>query len=96
MKNLTVGKPLKLILIFAVPLFIGQLFQLFYSLVDTRIVGETLGETSLAAVGATTTLSDMLVGLLNGFTNGSAIIVSSYFGAGDEKNMRKSLILSRH
>lgn len=90
MKNLTVGKPLKLILIFAVPLFIGQLFQLFYSLVDTRIVGETLGETSLAAVGATTTLSDMLVGLLNGFTNGSAIIVASYFGAGDEKNMRKA------
>lgn len=90
MKNLTFGKPLKLILIFAVPLFIGQLFQLFYSLVDTRIVGETLGETSLAAVGATTTLSDMLTGLLNGFTNGSAIIVASYFGAGDEKNMKKA------
>lgn len=90
MKNLTVGKPLKLILTFAVPLFIGQLFQLFYSLVDTRIVGEILGEASLAAVGATTTLSDMLVGLLNGFTNGSAIIVASYFGAGDEKNMKKA------
>ncbi len=90
MKNLTSGKPLKQILVFAVPLFIGQLFQLFYSLVDTRIVGETLGETSLAAVGATTTLSDMLTGLLNGFTNGSAIIVASCFGAGDEKNMKKA------
>ena len=44
MKNLTTGKPLKQILVFAVPLFIGQLFQLFYSLVDTRIVGETLGD----------------------------------------------------
>ena len=90
LKDLTSGKPLKLILIFAVPLFIGQLFQLFYSLVDTRIVGEILGETSLAAVGATTTLSDMLAGLLNGFTNGSAIIVASYFGAGDAQNMKKA------
>lgn len=91
MKNLTSGKPLKLILAFAIPLFIGQLFQLFYSLVDTRIVGEILGENSLAAVGATTTLSDMLTGLLNGFTNGMAIIVATYFGAGDEKNMKKSI-----
>ncbi|MCM1182055.1 MAG: MATE family efflux transporter [Roseburia sp.] len=90
MKNLTSGQPLKLILIFAVPLFIGQLFQLFYSLVDTRIVGETLGEASLAAVGATTALSDMLVGLLNGFTNGAAIIVASFFGAGNERYMRKA------
>lgn len=91
MKSLTTGKPLKLILAFAVPLFIGQLFQLFYSLVDTRIVGEILGENSLAAVGSTTTLSDMLTGLLNGFTNGMAIIVATYFGAGDEKNMKKAI-----
>lgn len=91
MKSLTSGKPLKIILTFALPLFIGQLFQLFYSLVDTRIVGETLGETSLAAVGATTTLSDMLTGLLNGFTNGAAILIATYFGAKDEKNMKKAI-----
>ena len=87
MKNLTTGKPIKLILLFAIPLFIGQLFQLFYSLVDTRIVGSTLGDTALAAVGATSTLSDMLNGLLNGFTNGYAIIIATYFGANDEKQM---------
>jgi putative MATE family efflux protein len=91
MKNLTTGKPIRLILLFAVPLLIGQLFQLFYSLVDTRIVGETLGETALAAVGATTTLSDMLISLLNGFTNGAAIIVATYFGAEDRKNMKKAM-----
>lgn len=91
MKDLTSGKPLKLILLFAVPLLIGQLFQLFYSLVDTRIVGSTLGDTALAAVGATTTLSDMLIGLLNGFTNGFAIIIATYFGAGDEKHMKKAI-----
>lgn len=91
MKNLTEGKPLKLILYFAIPLFIGQLFQLFYSLVDTRIVGATLGDASLAAVGATTTLSDMLVSMLNGLTNGAAIVVATYFGAKDEKHMKKAI-----
>ena len=91
MKDLTQGKPLKLILLFAIPLFIGQLFQLFYGLVDIRIVGQTLGESSLAAVGATTTLSDLMVGLLNGLTNGFAIIIATFFGAKDEKNMKKAI-----
>lgn len=91
MKDLTTGKPIKIILLFAIPLFIGQLFQLFYSLTDTRIVGAILGETSLAAVGATTTLSDFLIGLLNGFTNGCAIIIATYFGSGDRDNMKKAI-----
>lgn len=91
MKDLTTGKPIKIILLFAIPLFIGQLFQLFYSLADTRIVGAILGETSLAAVGATTTLSDFLIGLLNGFTNGCAIIIATYFGSGDRANMKKAM-----
>lgn len=91
MKSLTSGRPLRIILLFAVPLFIGQLFQLFYSLVDTRIVGSTLGEVSLAAVGATTTLSDMLTGLMNGLTNGFAIVIATYFGAKDEKHMKKAI-----
>ena len=91
MKDLTTGKPIKIILLFAIPLFIGQLFQLFYSLADTRIVGAILGETSLAAVGATTTLSDFLIGLLNGCTNGCAIIIATYFGSGDRDNMKKAI-----
>lgn len=91
MKNLTEGKPIKVILMFAVPLAIGQLFQLFYSLVDTRIVGETLGDISLAAVGATTTLSDTLGSIINGFSNGAAIVVATYFGAKDQKNMKKAI-----
>lgn len=91
MKNLTHGKPIKLILMFAIPLFIGQLFQLFYSLVDTRIVGAALGDEALAAVGATTTLSEMLLSLLNGFTNGFALIIATFFGADDTKNMKKAV-----
>ena len=91
MKDLTQGKPLKVILLFAIPLFIGQLFQQFYSLVDTRIVGSVLGDEALAAVGATTTLSDLLVGLLNGFTNGCAIIIATFYGAKDEPKMKKAM-----
>ena len=91
MKNLTEGKPLKIILYFAIPLFVGQLFHLFYSLADTRIVGATLGDTALAAVGATTTLSDVLVSMLNGLTNGAAIVVATYYGAKDESHMKKAI-----
>ncbi|MBD5511718.1 MAG: MATE family efflux transporter [Lachnospiraceae bacterium] len=91
MKNLTHGKPLKLILLFAIPLFIGQLFQLFYSLVDTRIVGSVLGDEALAAVGSTSSLSEMLLSLLNGLTNGFALIIAAFFGADDTKNMKKAV-----
>lgn len=91
MKDLTKGNPLKLILLFAIPVFIGQLFHLFYSLVDTRIVGEILGESSLAAVGSTTSVSDLVSGFLNGLTNGFAIIIATYFGANIEKDMKKSI-----
>lgn len=91
MKNLTQGKPIKVILLFAIPLYIGQLFQLGYSLIDTRIIGSTLGETSLAAVGATTSLSDLLIEFMNGVVCGYGIIVATCFGAGDEKNLRKAI-----
>ncbi|MBQ7359213.1 MAG: MATE family efflux transporter [Lachnospiraceae bacterium] len=91
MKKLTEGTPIKLILLFAIPLFFGSIFQLFYSLVDTRIVGSTLGETALAGVGATTPLSDFFMSFLNGCTNGFAIIVATYFGAKDESNMKKAI-----
>lgn len=91
MKNLTKGNPLKVILLFAVPLYIGQQFQLLYSLADTRIIGSILGETSLAAVGATTSLSDMLIEFLNGIICGFGIIIATFFGAGEQKNMRKAI-----
>lgn len=91
MKNLTKGNPIKLIIIFAIPLFIGQLFQLFYSLVDTRIIGSTLGDTALAAVGATTSLSDMLTWLLSGITSGFGIVIARYFGADDKEYMKNTI-----
>lgn len=88
MKDLTVGKPSKLLMEFAIPIFIGNIFQLLYSLVDTRIVGSTLGNDALAAVGATSTINTLIIGFLIGLTNGFAIWVARDFGANDEKSMR--------
>lgn len=91
MKDLTKGKPSVLILTFALPIFLANLLQLTYSLVDTRIVGTFLGESALAAVGATTTLSNLIVQFLMGMCNGFAIISAQYFGAKDMTKLRKSL-----
>lgn len=91
MNDLTKGKPIKVILLFAVPLYIGQLFQLGYSLIDTRIVGGTLGETSLAAVGATTSLSDLLIEFINGMICGYGIIIATFFGSNEEKRLRRAI-----
>ena len=86
MKDLTKGKPSTLILAFALPIFFANLLQLTYSLVDTRIVGTFLGEDALAAVGATTTLSNLIIGFLQGLSGGFAIIIAQKFGAKDYKN----------
>ena len=70
MKDLTKGKPSTLILAFALPIFLGNLLQLTYSVTDTRIVGSFLGEDALAAVGATTTLSNLIIGFCSGWRTG--------------------------
>jgi len=90
MKNLTKGNPVKLMLEFALPVCLGNIFQLFYSLADTRIVGSVLGETSLAAVGATTAVSTLLIGFLQGLTNGFAIVAAQSFGSGKTERLRKA------
>ena len=79
--NLTEGKPVKLILQFAIPVFLGNLFQLFYGLIDTKIVGSTLGEGALAAVGSVSILYNLLTGFFNGLTLGFSVVTARYFGA---------------
>ncbi len=91
MKDLTKGKPLALILRFAVPIMIGNIFQLFYSLADTRIVGSCLGEQALASVGVTSSLNNMIIGFLIGMTNGFAIITARSFGAKDEEHLHRAV-----
>lgn len=94
MKDLTKGKPSALILSFAIPVFLGNLLQLTYSLVDTRIVGTFLKEDALAAVGATSALSGLIIGFLMGLASGFAIVTAQKFGAGNREGVRRSFALS--
>lgn len=88
-KDMTQGSPFKLILGFAIPMLLGMLFQQFYSMVDTIIVGKYLGVKSLAAVGSTGSINFMVIGFCMGVCSGFAIPVAQKFGAGDYKNLRK-------
>ncbi|MDD6812612.1 MAG: MATE family efflux transporter [Lachnospiraceae bacterium] len=88
-KDMTKGSPMKLILGFSVPLLFGLLFQQFYSMVDTIIVGQYLGVEALAAVGATGSVNFLIIGFCMGVCNGFAIPIAQEFGAGNEKNLRK-------
>ena len=88
-KDLTSGSPFGLILGFALPMLLGLLFQQFYNMVDTMVVGQCLGVTSLAAVGSTGSINFMINGFCIGAATGFAIPVAQKFGAGDHKGMRK-------
>ena len=88
-KDMTQGSPMKLILGFSVPLLFGFLFQQFYNVVDTIIVGRFLGTENLAAVGATGSVNFMVIGFCTGVCSGFSIPVSHKFGAGDFVGLRK-------
>ncbi len=91
MKDLTCGKPLKLISLFALPLLLGNLFQQAYSLADIVIIGQNLGNDSIAAVGATAPLVSLMFNIINGLVTGFAIVVAKNFGAGDTDEMRRTV-----
>ena len=88
-REMTSGSPVKLILSFAVPLLLGMLFQQFYSMVDTIIVGKSLGVDQLAGVGSTGAINFMIIGFCNGVCSGFAIPIAQSFGAKDYKRLRK-------
>ncbi len=88
-KDMTTGSPMKLILGFSIPLFFGFLFQQFYNIVDTIIVGRFLGVDNLAAVGSTGSINFLIIGFCIGVCGGFSIPVSHKFGAGDYVGMRK-------
>ena len=88
-KDMTKGSPMRLILGFAVPLMFGLLFQQFYSMVDTIIVGHYLGVEALAAVGATGSVNFLIIGFCMGVCSGFAIPIAQEFGARHEQNMRR-------
>lgn len=93
-KDLTRGTPWKVIALFSVPVLIGNIFQQLYNLVDTVIVGNTLGFHALGAVGSTGALSFLVLGFCNGLTAGFAVPVARCFGAKDYDKMRHYVGLS--
>ena len=88
-KDMTQGSPLKLLLAFAVPLMLGSLFQQFYNLADTIIVGRFVGVEALAAVGSVGGLNYLVLGFVNGIACGFSIPISWTFGAHDNHEMRR-------
>ena len=88
---MTVGSPLKALILFSLPIILGNLFQQFYNLMDIAIVGNHLGDTSLAAVGATSALYGLFLSLAHGFANGFSLVIAKYFGARDMKGLRASV-----
>lgn len=88
-KNMTTGKPGKLILSFALPLMLGNVFQQLYTVVDTMVVGKYLGVNALAALGAADWMNWMMLGIVQGFTQGFGILMAQKFGAGKEDQLKK-------
>lgn len=90
--DMTKGKPSSLIIKFIIPIIIGNVFQQFYAMVDTIIVGRFVGVQALAAVGATGTISFLILGFMLGLTTGFTVLTSQRFGAGDEEGVKRSVI----
>lgn len=94
MRDLVNGKPWKVILYFVLPILLGNLFNLAYSLADMRIVGQYIGNDALAAVGSISTLSDLFNGFIIGLANGFAVITAQYFGRKKKEKTRQIFALT--
>ena len=90
-QDMTQGKPLSIILKFTLPLLVGNIFQQFYNMADTIIVGRFVGANALAAVGSTGTVMFLIIGFAQGITAGFTILTSQRYGAKDEKAVRASV-----
>ena len=89
--NMTQGSIWKLMVRFAIPIFLGNLFQQFYNVADTFIVGNVLGDTALAAIGSCCSIYELLVGFGIGIGNGLAIVAACSYGAQDEDLLKKTV-----
>ena len=91
---MTKGNPVYLLLVFAIPMLVGNLFQQMYNLADSVIVGKGVGANALAAVGATNSVSFLFFALCNGIGSGGGIITAQSFGAGNEEMVKKTIVNS--
>lgn len=90
-KTMTEGKPASLIFAFAMPLMVGNIFQQLYTVVDTMVVGKALGVNALAALGAADWMNWMMLGMIQGITQGFGILMAQEFGAGKYKDLCKTV-----
>ena len=90
-KDLTEGSPLRLILAFALPLLIGNVYQQIYTMADTMILGRVLGESAIAAVGATAALYSLLIDFAIGLNSGYGIVAARLFGARNKDGLRRAV-----
>lgn len=93
-KDMTEGRPFKVITTFAVPLFIGSVFQQVYNMVDSIVVGNFVGSDALAAVGACSGAFNLLIALITGLTGGMSVVVAQYFGAKNDEMVKKAYLSS--
>ena len=93
-QDMTTGKPVRLLIAFALPLMAGSVFQQVYTLTDTAIVGHFLGVEALASLGAADWFNWLMLSAVLGFTQGFAILLSQRFGAGDEDGLRRAFAMS--
>lgn len=89
--NMTEGSPTRHLLVFALPMLIGNIFQQLYNLVDSIIVGRYVGSEALAAVGATGSVTFLFFALCNGVGSGGGIVTSQYFGTGNDRKVKQCI-----
>ena len=88
---MTEGSILRQVILFALPLMLGNVFQMLYNTVDSIVVGNFVGTQALAAVGSTTMIVNMMVFFFNGFSAGAGVVIANYFGAKDMEKLHKSI-----
>lgn len=90
-KDMTSGSPARLIMLFAIPLMLGNIFQQLYTMVDTIVVGQIVGVQALAALGAVEWVMWLVLGVASGMTQGFSILIAQYYGAREIKDLKKAL-----
>jgi len=96
MLNMTSGNPARLLILFAIPLLIGNVFQQAYNLADSIIVGKYVGSAALAAIGSTGSITFLFFSVCNGISTGAGVVTSQFFGAGDERQIKRAIANSAY
>ncbi len=94
LKDMTKGSPYKLLISFALPMFLGNIFQQVYNLVDTVVVGRFVGKEALAAVGSSFAIMLLINSVIIGLTMGASVLFSQLYGSGDYKKLKTSIIMA--